>query len=336
MYKPRFKGTHYDAGLHYGKLLRLKGVKLESLLKFTDEQVHMGTESLKICQEVYPEIMDEIKGMAKGLNLDETLFGIFIITIGAYDSSIGCTTFCYKSENDLYFVRNHDMFTTLKKVTEAAVYRLESAHYFLAHGDGLIGKEDGINEHGLAVGINFVSSKVRKPGLNFFIMVRMILEKCATVQEAILLLQKTPSLTAHNIMLLDRTGDMAVVEMCSEKVSIRRPEGRPYMVSTNHFNCEDLKQYDHRPEENWYYTKDRYSTVERLLQDSVQKDRTFGIDLAKGQHGFVCQYEKELGFDTLWSVSYQLRDLSIARAEGNPSRVKYKFDTRLKWAMSKR
>ncbi len=77
------------------------------------------------------------------------------------------------------------MFSDLKKVTETALVRPDDGYYFLGQGDGLIGKEDGINEHGLAVGMNFVTQKVVKQGLNFFIIVRMLLEKCKSVTEAI-------------------------------------------------------------------------------------------------------------------------------------------------------
>lgn len=337
MYKPRFKGTHYEVGFNYGKLLRIKGVKVDSFLNFSEEQIQMGIASLKVCETVYPEITREIRGMADGLKISYELFGTFIITAGAYDSSIGCTCFCYKSDSDLFFVRNHDMFTLLKKVTEAAVYRLEGANYFLAHGDGLIGKEDGINEHGLAVGINFISPKVKRPGLNFFLIVRMLLEKCKTVQEGIMLLENTPCLTSHNIMLIDRTGDMAIVEMCSEKIRVRRPnDGNSFLISTNHFNHNEMIEFDNRPEDNWYHTKERYETVENILRQGTGLNREIGIDIASGKYGFVCQYNRNLGFDTLWSVSFRLSDLSILRAEGNPIRSKYKSDTRLKWAMDKK
>lgn len=334
MYKPRFKGSHYQAGYHYGNLLAKKGVSIDSLLTFDDSQRMMGLESLKICEKVYPEIIGEIKGMAEGLKVDYELFAIFIMTVGANDSSIGCTSFCYKSSDDLYFVRNHDMFTSLKKVTEAALYRLENTNRFLAHGDGLIGKEDGINEHGLVVGMNFIAPKILKPGLNFFLIIRMLLEKCKTVHEAIRLLKEIPSLTSHNIMLMDKTGDMAVVEMCSEKLRVRRPlNGEKYMISTNHFIHEEMKVYDNRPDPNWYNTKQRYETVEHVLKSHSELGRKIGIDLAKGKYGFVCQYDRKLGFDTLWSVSYQLSDLSILRAEGNPSKAHFKQDSRLEWAM---
>lgn len=334
MYKPRFKGTHYEVGFHYGSMMAKQGVDLTPQLKFTGEQFLMGKACLKVCEEIYPEITKEIKGMADGFGYDYEMFGTFIITAGAFDATVGCTTFAYRYGGENYFVRNHDMFDTLRKVTSASVFRLDNCYKFLGHSDGLIGIEDGINEHGLVVGVNFIAPKTIKPGLNFMLMVRMVLERCKTVQEALVLLKELPSITSHNIMLMDKSGDMAVYEMSAEHRAIRRPEdGANYMISVNHFQHEAMVEHDNRPEKNWHYTEDRLNTVENVLSKATVFTRELGMDIAKGKHGFTCQYKRGLGFDTLWSVSYQLSDLSILRAEGNPSRAKHKKDTRLAWAM---
>ncbi len=59
------------------------------------------------------------------------------------------------------------------------------------------------------------------------------------------------------------------------------------------------------------------------------------MDLASGKKGFVCQYSKKLKFDTLWSSIYDVNNLKIYRAEGNPSKTKFKEDTRLNWGINK-
>ena len=42
-----------------------------------------------------------------------------------------------------------------------------------------------------------------------------------------------------------------------------------------------------------------------------------------------------MNFDTLWLAVYNVNTLEIYRAEGNPSKTKYKEDTRLAWGMKK-
>lgn len=52
--------------------------------------------------------------------------------------------------------------------------------------------DDGVNEYGLAVGLTFVYPKVRKYGFNAGMLVRYILEKCQTTQEALSFLKSVP------------------------------------------------------------------------------------------------------------------------------------------------
>ena len=44
------------------------------------------------------------------------------------------------------------------------------------------------------------------------------------------------------------------------------------------------------------------------------------FDLLTGKKGFLCQYDRATGKDTVWSVVYDLKRRRIYRAEGNPSR----------------
>ena len=53
-------------------------------------------------------------------------------------------------------------------------------------------------------------------------------------------------------------------------------------------------------------------------------------DTFKGNKGFMCQYDKSLNFETVWSSIFDLDSLVIYRAEGNPRRCKFINDERLK------
>lgn len=331
MYKPRFKGKHHEMGYRYGALLKKHHVDLTPMLTADKERLAMGKASLELCADIYPEIVAEIEGMAKGLEVDPLAFGTFLITAGAYAFDVGCTTFAYRTGEAVHFVRNHDMFVNLKKTTESALYTPENGYAFLGHGDGLIGKEDGLNAHGLAVGMTFVAPKAVAPGLNFLMMVRMLLEKCRTVDEALDLLARMPTMTSHTLVLADPTGALAAVEMAPGRMAVRTPEeGADFIVATNHFVDPEMVAYDNRPDPNWYGTLDRYDTVVRALTEEIPYTEALGQDIASGRHGFLCQYKRHLKFDTLWSVSYHLNTLSVKRAEGNPMRARYRADNRLK------
>ena len=42
----------------------------------------------------------------------------------------------------------------------------------------------------------------------------------------------------------------------------------------------------------------------------------------------MCQYDKELNFDTIWSSVFDIKNNKVYRAEGNPLKTKYIEDER--------
>ncbi len=51
--------------------------------------------------------------------------------------------------------------------------------------------------------------------------------------------------------------------------------------------------------------------------------------LLKGDYGFMCQYDNEPDFETVWSSIFDLKSLAIYRAEGDPRKKKFVSDHRL-------
>ena len=51
--------------------------------------------------------------------------------------------------------------------------------------------------------------------------------------------------------------------------------------------------------------------------------------LLKGAYGFICQYDDEPDFETVWSSVFDLESLIIYRAEGDPRKKKFLVDSRL-------
>lgn len=60
------------------------------------------------------------------------------------------------------------------------------------------------------------------------------------------------------------------------------------------------------------------------LEDSL----TFSKDVLAGKYGFMCQYNRAAGQDTVWSAIYDVGELDLWRCEGNPSRKRYVEDRR--------
>lgn len=337
MYHPRLKGTHHEMGFHYGELLRKSGQDFSTVIQISSEEREFGLACLPLCERAVPKLCQEIRGLANGLQLSYEDLAAWLLSMYGHGDLHGCTCFCYTEGGKTYLARNSDMFPELKATSESILYRPDDGYLFLGHSTSFIQMEDGINEYGFAAGMNFLMTKEYKPGLNTGLIVRHLLESCKTVQEALACIAALPIGTTQNILLADATGDMAVVEASPNQFAIRKPEpGTAYLVSANHFVSKTMQKEHANPEENWYRSRDRYATVQAAFDTVTEpKDAVWAQNLLAGKSGFLCQYEKKLNFDTLWSVLYDLNQMKVYCAEGNPSKTKFKEDTRLAWGMAK-
>jgi predicted choloylglycine hydrolase len=96
----------------------------------------------------------------------------------------------------------------------------------------LTGRLDGMNEHGLMIGLHRIKKRPRFPGLSADLIVRMILDQCATTAEAVAKLRQLPHAMQYNYSLLDAGSVAAVVEASPGAVAVRTGA---WLACTNHF-----------------------------------------------------------------------------------------------------
>lgn len=124
--------------------------------------------------------------------------------------------------------------------------------------DCLWGILDGLNEHGLAVSLAFGGRKVVGHGFGVTLILRYVLETCATVREAVAVLRRVPVHMAYNIALLDRNGDYSVAFIAPD----RETTVRPIRVSTNF--QERIEWTEHAL---FFKTMDRQRFLEQCVID---------------------------------------------------------------------
>src|SRR6478752_4359786 len=81
----------------------------------------------------------------------------------------------------------------------------------LGTSDMLWGLLDGMNEDGLAVSLTFGGRPDVGDGFGIPVVLRYVLETCATVGQAISALRQIPVSQSYNVAVVDRTGDHATV-----------------------------------------------------------------------------------------------------------------------------
>ena len=331
MYHSRFKGTHYEAGYKWGKLLYNHGKTLEICPTFTpDENMRIFAKRCKkVYQNHYPELLEEIQGVADGQHLPASTLETILFNIYCVRFDNRCTCFAFHTDNATVFARNSDFLVSIEKLNMNCLYSLEGSYAFNGNTTAYIEIEDGINEFGLAAGLCFVYPKLTKPGFNAGMLIRYILEKCQTTGEAISALNTLPIASSQTITLADPTGDIAVIECNPEKFVVLRPEpGRHFVAAANCFHSPEMFSFHNTEIDDWR-AEDRYHTAKKALEEHPSEYSVdFAQEILRGKYGFMCQYDRKNNADTVWSVVYDLKKRQIWRVEGNPSRKAFKEDTR--------
>jgi predicted choloylglycine hydrolase len=336
MYHPRLKGSYYDMGRNYGAILYKHGFRVSPQPK---EKLDFAVKSAPEVKRVFPEVLEEIRGFAEGCHASYEDLSAFMLTIGAFKPQPMCSSFAASAGSDVMFGRNYDFFYSFKKYTESYLTAPQNAFISLGHSDVFIGREDGINENGLAIAMTGLSDITVKPGVSFVLAVRSVLDKCANVKQASKNIQDTHASACANFLLADKSGDMAVAEVSPDKVMIRKPdENDNFIVCTNHFVLSEMQQYENQERqkiENWD-TIPRYNAISEGLRRAGRKMNMAAAQRIMSDHtGYVCSHQNKIKLGTLWSVTASLKNLDVFRAEGNPCRTKYKEDRRLKGAVQR-
>lgn len=343
MYHPRFKGAHYAMGQKMGKIFKTCNAQFP--IKLDAFQAEFGRKSGRLLKQYFPEAAEEIRGITDVIEYDNELFTSWMMCMGCCMYNLeemnsvelrGCTAFSFMHNGNIYYGRDNDLPPFLKKISKSEYYQPENRNSFILNTSSFINGEEGINEYGLAAAMTFVLPKMEeiKPGLNSLFLVRYILENCKTVKEGIEALQSLPVASSCNILLTDRSGEMIVAECNPLRTCLRFPEknakGENFIITVNHFTSKEMWPHDAGSKDE-FSSQTRYITAYNALKKNDYSD---GVEYAKsilsGKHGFMCQYEKDLNFDTVWSSVFDITNRKIYRAEGNPLNCKFIEEKRLR------
>ena len=193
-----------------------------------------------------PEHLAEVQALAKQTGLDEREAVLAQCFLDLTPMS-ACSTITLPAaaapDHVARFGRDLD-FPSLNiadKYSTVFVYHPEGRFQFASVGwPGMIGVLSGMNEHGLALANMEVTREARLPSaMPYTLLYRTVLERCRTVAEAIKLIEKSPRQTPNNLMLMDASGDRAVVEITPDAVTVRRTSDTEPLVSTNHHRGTD-------------------------------------------------------------------------------------------------
>lgn len=230
----QIRDSSYHIGVHTGEKMRATSI-LHMLESITKQEIDFP-EMKSIYTSFAPHLLDELDGLAEGFGIS---FHKAAALFSGYDvpktEAMGCSSLLTKN----YYVRNYDFSPDLYDGVFSLVQPKQafaSAGYNLQ----LMGRHDGVNEHGLVAGLHFVSHDGYRKGVSPWAGIRMILDTCSSLEEAVALLKEIPHSACYNFSLGDRDGKMAEVEASPEKVAVRY--GESFLSCVNHFQDVQMKR----------------------------------------------------------------------------------------------
>lgn len=148
----------------------------------------------------------------------------------------GCSQAVWSGDAPL-LVRNYDYDPN---AVDALLLRTAwGGRQVMGMSDGLFGLVDGMNDAGLVASLTFGGRQVKGEGFGVPIILRYVLQTCATAEEAGAVLRRVPCHMSYNVTVLDRERNYLTAFLAPD----RPPQITNAAVATNHQEKVEWKSH---------------------------------------------------------------------------------------------
>jgi predicted choloylglycine hydrolase len=279
----------------------------------------LALENEKVIMKHFPELLEEIRGLAKGTQLPyvhillETAFPFTVHT------SSGCTIISVSgtatTDGASLVGRNYDFLSDFKKCNQTRIVNENRKFSFVGGTVTILGVEEGLNSAGLFIGDagweprDLPSSR----GLSSRQVMQLVLENCNSVDSAIDFIVKAPKFanTAGTCYLLADKREAVVIEMGLTESAMRQSE-EGMLIASNVFLTPIAEEV--APAEPT--ASARHDSVRKYLHERKGKINGESMLGLLSNHGIpVCTHD---GVNTLRSVIAKMNKGKILVADGHP------------------
>ncbi len=299
------RGSYYEIGLQQSQeLLSIDQTQEKLLLELTNKSnVQMAKQLLQFHS---PNLLQEMEGLAIGLakSLDTVIKMYSGYTITFPD--MGCTTFVQNGN----YVRNYDFSPALYDARLVFSNPI-NGYASVGFSQQIIGRLDGMNECGLVVGLHFVNNECNDEGFIASTIVRILLEQCKNIEEALELISELPHGYCYNYSMTDQSGKALVVEASPQKQVIKYENP---LMCTNHFETPAMKEKNKKIIEG---SLKRKQYVKSLIEKNLNTMAAYQ-HFNNGNSPLFFKHYKEY-FGTLHTVVYSPMLLEVVVGIGEDS-----------------
>ncbi len=276
------RGTNYEIGQKLGQITAgippLKALQTSGWHQFDAQDASLAKE---LFDRWCPGLNEEIQGYADALGVNPIQVTYYAMTY----LKPGCSQVVLlpglTKNGHVLLARNYEFSHQMEDFTLTRT-SVEGKFTHLGSSVMQLGRDEGLNEHGLAVSMSSCGfpvgapEEMRRPalrGLQFWAVIRTLLENCKDVGEALAFLEGMPIAYNINLLLADRLGRAALVETMDGCVAVKQIKGvdqQQYLHATNHVVLSELKQYEPKVMRHSF---ERYETIRQYF------DHAHGVTL---------------------------------------------------------
>lgn len=326
-YFAQLTGTSEQVGRLQGRTIKEHEALLDFMVLPETLPAERLRETIKMLDEYCPGINEEVHGLAEEIGVSPGRIRYYAET----DLIPGCSHFAIAPrkmmDGKMYMMRNYDMSVDMDDMRLCST-NIEGSYSHTGFSVAMLGRTEGMNEHGLCVTFSACGlpvgdapglrpAKVR--GLQFWAVVRTVLERCRNTAEAVAAIQDMPIASNMNVIVGDASGEAALISLVDGQLGIRHAEleaGDGYITATNHPLFEEMKQLGiHRMN----HSVVRHDLMEKRLRNEQQfnKEDLLRLVQAEYPHGLtVHNYAQSFG--TLRSILFNLTDQTMDVCFGSP------------------
>lgn len=334
------EGSAYEVGQQLADLIRTKKEWMKFLTSANLDVKELGFQNFSDLQAMFddhcPGILDEIQGFTDALNLSPKRLSFWEFAYRPFWGTF-CSQFTVLSpatlDNHIYIGRSYE-WNTQEDLTFCTT-RVKGKARHMGCSTFLFGRNDGLNEHGLGAsftGGGIFGVNLTCGGLAHDIAIRILLDHCQSVDEALNRLQQIPLSGFFSLLLTDRMNNAALVEFADGIISVKRiaehtPE--PFLYSTNHFSLPNTRNYNSLNNCILNQSKGRYTLLSSFLREKTPRIRKTNLKqvLSKSYPEGVCDHYYNDGFGTLWSCIFDLTTKAVDICFGAPTHNNWRIFT---------
>lgn len=320
------QGSSYEVGLKQSEIFKNNPELLRFFLSKEPVVNDKEFDEMKTQLEIYcPGINEELNGFCDGLKISPQYLNYYRSTLVKVGCSHGVVLPKKAKDNKIYVFRNYDLTPAMDGMRLCST-NIEGKYSHTGFEISLFGRSEGMNEKGLCVTFSACGMPVgdfpgmRKPkasGLQFWAIVRALLEQCKDVEEAMTMIRDMPIASNMNLIIADALGNSALVETFDGRKAFKKSTIEDeHLIATNHPLFSEIMAIENK---KINHSCIRYDLIQDFLNNNEQVSKEDIKALMKKEYprGLTVHNYKE-AFGTLRSMLFDLKDKTIEFSYGSP------------------